>query len=199
MRDFKYFFILLFALQSFVAFAQQSEKKKRGTYALVAYVGGGVGYYLTLAGVPAYLNPQVSKWSSLTSLRVMWQPDHLVRVGVETGKMQFLSYRFKDSVGNDGRIIVNAVPLLVEWSMAVSKRFQVFAGSGVYFLTTKMDYAGKSRSNKLSIGWMAAISYLHPLGKDLNLGTELKWMDAAETTDGSLGFQLQLVYRFLKW
>jgi hypothetical protein len=28
---------------------------------------------------------------------------------------------------------------------------------------------------------------------------ELKYMDAAETSDGSIGFQLQWVWKFLKW
>lgn len=176
-----------------------NSKRKRGQYSLVAYVGGGVGYYFSVAGVPAYLNPEVSKYSPVTTFRIMWHPDHLVRVGIETGRLRFLSYRFKDSLGNDGRIMVNAVPLLVEWSMAVKERLHLFAGSGVYFLTTKMNYAGEARSKKLSIGWMAAASYMQPLSKDLNLGMELKWMDAAETTDGSFVLQLQLVWRFLKW
>lgn len=175
------------------------DKPKRGQYSLVAYVGGGVGYYFSVAGVPAYLNPVVSKYSPVSSFRIMWHPDHLVRVGIETGRLRFLSYRFKDSLGNDGRIMVNAVPLLVEWSMAVKERLHLFAGSGVYFLTTKMNYAGEARSKKLSIGWMAAAAYMQPLSKDLNLGVELKWMDAAETTDGSFILQLQLVWRFLKW
>jgi hypothetical protein len=173
--------------------------KRRGEYGLVAYVGGGAGYYFNVAGVPDYLNPRISSFSPMTSLRIMWHPDHLVRVGLETGKMQFLSYSFKDSVGNDGKVMVTAVPLLVEWSMAVTKRIHAYAGSGVYFLTSKLDYAGEARSKKLSIGWMAAISYIHPVNNVLGIGTELKWMDAAETTDGSLGLQVQLVWKFLKW
>ena len=176
-----------------------SQPVRRNEYALVLYAGGGPGYYLPVAGAPAYLNPEVSKWSPVTSVRLMWFPDHLLKVGVESGYMRFLSYSFKDSVGNKGRILVNAVPLLVEWSMALTKRFNVFAGSGVYFMDSQLDYAGRSSSQKLSIGWMAAVSYIHPLSANLGLGTELKWLDAAETTDGSISLQVQLVWKILKW
>jgi hypothetical protein len=110
-----------------------------------------------------------------------------------------LNYSAKDSAGNVARVQTNAVPLLIEWTMALTKRFNVFAGSGVYFLTTNLDYAGKATSNKLSIGWMAAASYIHPLSKNLGLGTELKWMDAAESTDGAFCLQLQLVWKFVRW
>jgi hypothetical protein len=129
----------------------------------------------------------------------MWHPDHLVKVGLETGRMTFLNYTARDSVGNIAKVQTNAVPLLVEWTMALSKRFNLFAGSGVYFLTTNLDYAGKATSKKLSIGWMAAASYIHPLSKNVGLGTELKWMDAAESTDGAFCFQVQLVWKFLRW
>jgi len=176
-----------------------SQPVRRNEYALVLYAGGGPGYYLPVAGAPAYLNPTVTKWNPVTTLRLMWFPDHLLKVGVETGYMRFLSYSFKDSVGNKGRILVNAVPLLVEWSMALTKRFNVFAGSGVYFMNAMLDYAGRSSSQKVSIGWMAAVSYIHPLSANLGLGTELKWLDAAETTDGSISLQVQLVWKILKW
>ncbi|HET7898813.1 MAG TPA: hypothetical protein VFL47_14110, partial [Flavisolibacter sp.] len=73
------------------------------------------------------------------------------------------------------------------------------AGSGVYFLTTNLDYRGKTTSNKLSIGWMAAASYIFPLSEKLGLGTEAKWMNAAETSNGILSLQLQLVWKFLNW
>ena len=203
MCDLKKIALLLCTASLFVQASGQeeftSQPVKRNEYALVVYAGSGPGYYLPVAGAPAYLNPDVSKWSPVSTVRLMWFPDHLLKVGVETGYMRFLSYSFKDSVGNKGRILVNAVPLLVEWSMALTKRFNVFAGSGVYFMNSRLDYAGRSSSQKISIGWMAAVSYIHPLSENLGLGTELKWLDAAETTDGSISLQVQLVWKILKW
>lgn len=176
-----------------------SQGNRRGDYGLVAYVGGGFGYYLSVTGVPDYLRPTINRISPVGTLRLMWHPDHLVKVGVETGHVTFVSYTLTDSVGQKGKVRLDAVPVLIEWTMALTKRFNVFAGSGVYFLNTNLDYAGKSTSSKLSIGWMAAVSYIQPLGKNTGLGTEIKWLDAAESTDGSLSLQLQLVWKFMKW
>ena len=113
--------------------------------------------------------------------------------------MTFYSYSFKDSAGVSGKTKLQAVPLLIEWSMAVTKRLNFFAGSGIYFLTTNLDYQGSTTSPKLSIGWMAAGSYIHPLSGTVGLGTELKWMTASETSNGIVALQLQLVWKFLKW
>jgi len=176
-----------------------SQPVRRGDYSLVAYISGGIGHYPSYSGALAYLQPTITNLNPVSTIRVMWHPDHLLKVGLETGYMTFLSYTLKDTAGNKGKVVLNAIPLLLEWTMAISKRFNVFAGSGVYFLNTKLDYAGKTSSKKLSVGWMAAASYIQPLFKNVGLGTEVKWMDAAESKDGSICLQLQLVWRFLKW
>jgi len=193
-------FLLLFL--SVRASAQKeftSQATGRGDYSLVVYVSGGLGYYPSYAGKLLYLQPKISNINPVSTVRLMWHPDHLLRVGLETGYMTFLSYTIKDSAGNKGKVVLDAIPLLLEWTMAVTKRVNVFAGSGVYFTHTRLNYAGKTSSKKLSVGWMAAASYIHPLSKNLGLGTEVKWMDAAESRDGSICVQLQLVWRFLKW
>jgi hypothetical protein len=204
MHAFNKYLIFPFLLLLTTACAAQEEEftsqpTKRNEYALVAYVSGGPGYYLSVAGVPEFLQPKIRKINPVGTVRLMWHPDHLIKVGVETGYMTFVSYSLRDSMGNRGRVRLDAVPVLVEWTMALTKRFNVFAGSGVYFLTTRLDYGEKSMANKLSIGWMAAVSYIHPLGKNTGLGAELKWLDAAESTDGTLALQVQLVWKFLRW
>lgn len=176
-----------------------SRPTGRGEYSLVLYLSGGMGYYASTSGAPAYLHPAVSRWQPVGTLRVMWHPDHLLKAGLETGNLTFYSYRLSDSSGKTGKIALNATPILLEWSMSLKNRLNIFAGSGLYFLKTKLDYAGTVNSNKLNVGWMAAASYIYPIGKQVGLGTEVKWLYAAETSNGSVCGQLQLVWRFLQW
>src|SRR5829696_945069 len=193
----------LFMLVGLKASSQEdefsSQPQKRGEYGWVVYISGGVGYYVSDKGTPSYLNPKVSNSGHATNLRIMWHPDHLLKVGLETGHMTFYSYTFKDSTGLGGETKLTAIPVLFEWTMAVTKRLNLFAGSGVYFLRSNLDYQGRTSSSKLSIGWMAAGSYIHPLSANVGLGTEVKWMEAAETSNGIVSLQLQLVWKFLKW
>jgi hypothetical protein len=182
--------------------AQEKEFTSMPTgrdYALVSYVGGGFGLYANDAGTPVHLQTNLDKLKANSFVRLMWHPDHLLRFGLESGYMTFYSYTLKDSANRTGKAALRAVPVLVEWSMALTKRFNIFAGSGVYLLTTNLDYLTKTKSHKVSVGWMAAASYILPVSKQMGLGMELKYMDAAETSDGSMIFQLQWVWKFLKW
>jgi hypothetical protein len=203
MQNSKKILLLAACLWSFCACAQPggftSEPVKRGAYSFVVYVSGGLGHYPAYSKDLAYLDPTIQNVNPVSTIRIMWHPDHLVKVGLETGYMTFLNYTLKDSAGQRGKVVLNATPLLVEWTMALTKRFNVFAGSGVYFLTTNLDYKGKTRSKKISVGWMAAASYIQPLSKNMGLGAEVKWLDAAESRDGTICLQLQWVWRFLQW
>ncbi|MCW3087949.1 MAG: hypothetical protein JWQ78_1335 [Sediminibacterium sp.] len=189
----------LLVAMSFSAHAQTNDQPAgRGEYALVAYIGGGMGYYATNAGAPSFANT-VNRWGHAATIRILWHPDHLLRVGFETGHMTFYSYKLKDSAGNTGRTELTGVPLLLVTSMPVTKRLNIFFGTGFTSVSTNLDYKGHTNSSKLSVSWMLAASYIQPLSEKLGIGTELKWMDAAETADASVVAQIQLVWKFLKW
>jgi hypothetical protein len=198
--------ILLFVLLSLgmASTAQETDEftsrpTGRGEYSLVAYASGGFGYFPSDKGTPAYLQPVKTKWNTVGTLRIMWHTDRLLKAGIETGYITFYSYKLRDSAGRTGKIALNATPILLEFSMSLKNRFNIFAGTGLYILNTKLDYDGKVNSNKLSSGWMLAASYIYPIGKKVGLGTEVKWLYATETSNGSVCGQIQLVWRFLKW
>lgn len=171
----------------------------RGQYSLVAYISGGMGYFAENAGAPAFVTTRLNKWGPAATVRILWHPDHLLRMGVETGHITFYSYTIKDSVGNTGKTSLTGIPLLLVASMPITARINAFFGTGFYQMTTNLNYKGSTSSGKFAVGWMIAASYIQPLSKNLGLGTELKWMDAAETADASVVAQLQLVWKFLKW
>ncbi|RYD98311.1 MAG: hypothetical protein EOP50_05040 [Sphingobacteriales bacterium] len=195
--------LTLLLLVSAAGFAQDtlftSLPSGRGNYALVAYINGGLGVFASERSSPAYLNPKMNRFNPVATIRIMWHPDHLLKVGLESGHITFFRYGLTDSAGKKGSISLEATPLLLVWSMSVSERLNIFAGSGAYFLKTRLDYDGKTTANKFSVGWMAAASYIFPLGKNSGLGTEFKWLYAAETSNGSLCLQLQYVWKFAKW
>jgi hypothetical protein len=166
--------------------------------ALVVYLGGGGGYFASREGAPAYLHPVVQHINPVGTVRVMWHPRFLLRVGLETGLVNFYQYTLKDSVNNPGKIRLSAIPVLLEWSMAVTRHFNLFAGSGAYIMITNLDYQQNATAYKFNVGWMAAASYIVPLSASTGLGTEAKWLYAAGTSNGTFCLQLQFVWKFLK-
>ncbi len=134
---------------------------KQGLYSLNVFVGGGVSFYLANPGTPADLKSQVSQTHPIGTLRVMWYPDHLLRVGLETGITNFYSYKIHDTIS--GSVVVQAVPLLLVFSMPITKHISLFAGPGGYFITSKLDFEGQNQAGTFSLGWMAAGSYEYPI------------------------------------
>lgn len=164
----------------------------------VLYVGGGLaGYTTTINPTAGILQGDVSKISPVGTFRIMWHPGYRLRLGIETGYTNFYSYHVKN--GNvSGKVSLDAIPLLIVWSMPVVKRVSIFAGLGSYWLTTRLNYDGQVKSKTFSLGSNIALSYTQPLSKTLGLAAEAKWMNAFETKDNLLSLQVLLVWRIFK-
>ena len=82
----------------------------------------------------------------------MWHPSHRVSMGIETGFIIFYSYNFNDSLGKKGKLSFQSIPILVEYSFPLTKRLNIYAGSGIYLLYTVLDYGVHSKAQKFSPG-----------------------------------------------
>ncbi|WP_020596278.1 hypothetical protein [Spirosoma panaciterrae] len=182
---------------------------RRGPYTLVVTAGGGLSYYSTHLGVPQTIDePHLSRFGTPSSLRVMWYPDHRLRVGLETGWTTMYSYRGKVA-GDNTHVYVSAVPILVVFSMplgwltgtdrSVARRMAITAGTGLYVNHSRLDYQGTVMSNTNSLGWMAAASYTYPIGRRFRIAGELKWFDAVAVENAAFTAELQLVWRAFSW
>jgi len=176
-----------------------STRPNRGPFRLLIYAGLGTSLYSTSIQPPGSLsNLQQSRVGIPATLRIMWQTDHRLRMGIETGYVSMYTYRgvVQDK---DARIRVSAIPILPVFSMSVVKRFSVYAGTGPFLINSHLYYDGTTRGTTLSLGWMAAATYTQPLTKNLGLAAEVKWYDASQTDDSCLIAQATLVWRALTW
>lgn len=192
----------LLLLASTPGFGQQEEEAsttRSKKYSLILYLNGGYGFFPSNSVAPAYLKPKLSRLNPVTTARIMWKPDHRLKAGFETGFMTFYSYELTDADGKPGKVSLDAIPLLLEFSISLKKHLNLFAGPGFYIVKTNLNYAGQTKASTVNPGWMAAIDFTEPITKDLSLGAEAKWLYAAETARGSFGLQLQLTYRFFRW
>ncbi|UFH55431.1 hypothetical protein [Spirosoma sp. KNUC1025] len=181
----------------------------RGPYTLVVTVGSGLSYYATHLGVPAPLEQtQVSRFGVPAMLRLMWFPDHRLRIGLETGWTTMYSYRGQVA-GESAHVYVSMVPILLVFSMplawlsgnerSLARRLALSVGTGAYINHSRLDYAGTVMANSNSLGWMAAGSYTYPIGRRFRVAGELKWYDAVATENSAFTAELQLVWRPFSW
>lgn len=174
------------------------DSTEKDTYAMVLYAGGGLSLYPVAAGVPSHLDTRIRYLGPSACVRLMWLPDRRLRVGFESGWSTLYSYTI-EGPGPRGRVDQVAVPLLLMWSMPITKRFSLFAGYGTYRITSKLDYLGTSTAATFSLGYAAALSYVYPLSRTVGVDLEVKWYNAAETRHTLLLAQLQLVWKLHRW
>ncbi|HTL10086.1 MAG TPA: hypothetical protein VL307_17550 [Chitinophagaceae bacterium] len=173
--------------------------QQKGQYAFVIYGGGGISSYVGPIGAPGLGAPSsVQRNHAAGTFRIMWHPDHLLRVGIETGYITFYDYAVQNGA-TKGRVQLSGIPVLLVWSMALSKRFNVFAGVGSYFMATDLTYKDKVRSSTLALGINASVNYVQPISPKLGIAAELKWSDVTQTKDYAMSAQLMLVWKFLEW
>jgi hypothetical protein len=197
----KYLLPLAPWLVATVAAAQgpsRPDSAQAHTYALVLYATGGCSWYPAVPGVPGHLETRTTTWAPSATGRLMWLPDHRLRVGLESGWTPLYAYTI-DGPGPHGKVEQTVVPLLLMWSMPITKHFSLFAGYGTYRLTSKLDYLGTTRASTFSLGYAAALSYVHPLTGTVGLDAELKWYNPAETRHHLLLGQLGLVWKLYRW
>ncbi|MBL0358993.1 MAG: hypothetical protein IPP72_19975 [Chitinophagaceae bacterium] len=117
--------------------AQKKVKKERlprRKPSFVLQAGGGASYYTAHVNTSsvAYTGT-LNKWSPAGTLRLMWYPRYRLRLGLETGFTNFYRYKVTDTSGQ-GQVSLQAIPLLVVWSMQVLPRLNIYAGFGSYIL-----------------------------------------------------------------
>jgi len=186
-----------------------STAYERGPYAVVVSVGGGLSYYAMALGIPVELEGgRRNRVGVPATVRVMWHPDHRLRLGLESGYVPMYGYRGQVN-GLPSKVTVSSVPVLLVWSMplawlsgterSLARRLSLAAGTGAYFITSRLDYAGTVNGRTTSLGWMAAGSYTQPINRTLRAAVELKWYNSVATDDAAFAVQLQLVWRALSW
>lgn len=183
--------IILFSLLLSTAFTQSYHLNVRG----------GAGYSRFLTDMD-YSGLNKSGFSS--SFRLMWQPEHLLQIGLETGYNYLYNYEetgIETEFGiTDATSTLTSVPLLLVLSMRVIDGVHISAGFGPSFLTTFFDsFDLQTTSSQTSTSYFWATDYEYFLSKNFSLGGELRWYYMHKIEDGTLSLNLTLGYRILSW
>ncbi|MBD2699773.1 hypothetical protein IC229_03935 [Spirosoma sp. BT702] len=207
------YWLIAWLFGSLGARAQQSEidslLSQRGPYAIVVTAGTGLSYYSTHLGVPPTLEAaRVSRFGFPGTIRVMWYPDHRLRVGLETGWTTLYSYR-GFIAGERSQVYVSTTPILLMFAMPLgwltgtersfARRMSIMGGTGVYIVRSRLNYGNIVNASTYSTGWMAGASYAQPVGRRFRAAVELKWYDAVASENAAFVAEVHLVWRAFSW
>ncbi|MGB5849752.1 MAG: hypothetical protein WBH40_14765, partial [Ignavibacteriaceae bacterium] len=137
-------------------------------------------------------------------IRLMWEPEHLLSIGIESGYLHLYDISTQRSLENGKTFNVSseltAVPIITVFSMELIENFRLSIGSGLFILTSKVDALGNPvNSTQVSTGSLASGSYFYPLSHTISLGGEIKYYLINKIEDGDLTLQFSLQYRFLTY
>lgn len=182
--------------------AQRKVKKERlprRKPSFVLQAGGGMSYYTGDVNLRSVATPgSLNKWSPAGTVRVMWYPRYRLRLGIESGFTNFYRYKVNDPDG-EGKVVLQAIPVMIVWNMQLLPRFNIYAGFGSFFLSTHLDYRGKVVSGDAVLGSNLAMSYTLPINNRVGIAAEAKFMNAFETKDAALTLQLHFVWKVFQW
>jgi hypothetical protein len=170
-------------------------------YSLTAYVSGGYAHDVSSFEIsPAGLD----RGGAGFSVRVMWKPEHLLRMGLEIGRTHVYSVKqegLQTAYGKtDVNLTLNATPILLVFSMSPFDNLDVYVGGGSAFLNSDaQSFGSTSATSSLSGGAMAAVSYMRPLSDAWSIGGEAKWLYFDKYDDTVVSVQVMVSFKFLEW
>ena len=180
-------------------FSQTYSQSDDSEYAVTAYINAGYSRFISELDYN-----DLNKNGFSGTIRLMWEPEHLLSIGIESGYLQLYDIStqltIQDTITFNGSSELTAVPILAVYSMELFENFKISVGSGMFLLTSKVDALGNPvNSNQVSTGVLGSASYFYPISHTLSLGGEIKYYLINKIEDGDLTLQFSLQYRFLTY
>jgi hypothetical protein len=190
----KLIIVVLVCFFSTIVSAQEEINTAVKTHKFTLYAGLGPNYYFNNL-VPA--KEYVKELNYSFAARFMWEPEHLLSLGIESGYNKLYTVDFKEQ--SDARISNAAIPILIVVSMKFLKTFYFNFGTGQSILLNKVSDSkiGDINSSVLSLGDFAgAFGYRKQVKEHLSLGAESKFYYSSKLNDKNIALLFMVGYSF---
>jgi hypothetical protein len=191
-------FILLLLMNSHQLDCQEG----RGYRSLMLTIGGGYGHYFnTFSNV---LDKDISNNRPSFYARLMWQPEHLVGIGFESGYYEFYSTTRIETGSSSEKLTtnLNVIPLFISFSVRATKHLKAdFATGGAlmeYTVLKNKSRNGSVTGTTLSMSDFAAgVGWYTPVGKRFQLGADVRYMYIGKTADSHISVSINLSWMII--
>ena len=161
-------------------------------------VGTGISHYInTLQDDPQ--RTALRQNFNCYSFRFMWEPEHRLSLGIETGYYKAYEVQLSESK-QVNTAILSVIPILFRVQMRVFKRFYASVATGISFHQSLINALG-TQSDSEAMGFsnlQFSAGYIHPITKQFGLGLEAKFLSENKTEDMILSFEAVARYQFKK-
>jgi hypothetical protein len=186
--------LLLAGALGLQASGQSTEKAQLKKRKFVLYAGFGPNYYFDNLQFEGSL---VNKINYSFVGRLMWEPEHLLSVGIESGYYRL--YTVNAPAPSNARIANSAIPLHIVVSMKFLKHYYFDFSMGQSLLENRVHSPvyGDFNANSWSLAdFGAALGYRHLFNQRFTLGAELKYFYSTRNVDENLAIVAVGGFRF---
>jgi hypothetical protein len=184
--------VLCLAVTGLQAQTADTAPAKRHNFAVYAGLGPNI-YFNNLV----LAKDNVNEFNYSFAGRIMWEPEHLLSLGLESGYYRLYSVSFAEQP--DVKISNWAVPIQVVISMKFLKHFYAAFSSGQTILVNKVSTPkyGKLDATSLSLGdYAGSVGYKYQLKKRFSIEGEVKLFHASKLDDTNMALLFLAGYSF---
>lgn len=160
------------------------------------YVSTGISHYInTLQIDPSRVGLRQN--FSCSSFKFMWEPEHRLSMGVETG--YYKVYEVQLAEGKDiNTASLTVIPILFCVQMRIFKHFFATVGTGVSIHHSEVNYQrNHSESEAMAFSNLQfSAGYIYPVAKQFGLGIKCQFLSENKTEDGIFSLQAVARYQF---
>jgi hypothetical protein len=185
---------LLICCSSFAAMAQSDNAPQYKRHKYTVYGGVGPNYYFNNL---VRLKGQVNELNYSFAARFMWEPEHRLSIGFETGYYRLYNLALK---GPKNTTIKNsAIPIQLVVSMKFLRNWYGNFSIGRSFLINDIttDANGNFDASNFSLAdFSGTVGYKRRLSDHFSLGAETKYYYASKAEDANIALLFMAGYSF---
>lgn len=174
-----------------------AAQSRDSTYKILIESGGGYG--LSKDSV----SQSVTRYGFSGMLRIMWKPDHHLKVGIETGWLRIASLDEEEIKNEFGTVkldaSLNAIPVMAVFDMDIWC-LNLYTGLGYYYVISTISVETEEiTTTKWNVGFYLALAYKYPISEKIKLCGELKWCSIGELGKTILLAEVFVSYNLFEW
>ncbi len=195
MQD-KYFIVFILVVFLFLfTLTEHKAQNNDPLYNVNFNLGLGPSIYLTDMDYENFYG----NYPFVFTFRIMWEPEHLLKLGVESGYLPlfYLETKFFDTVfgTTNAELSLNSIPVMAVFSMEFAENFELIGGVGGFILISEVtSFDNYVLSWSWSNAYELGVSYLHPISANLKVGGEIKTYYISRLENYDLVFNVSLKY-----
>ncbi|MFH1051739.1 MAG: hypothetical protein V1779_12530 [bacterium] len=174
--------------------SQANEVIPDSTFRLMLEVSGGYTASVDSSFLDGGITP---------CIRLMWEPDHKLNIGIETGYMIIEKHTSPEQKYDAGKtsfdVSLKAIPIIAVFNMELWKT-DFYAAMGASYVWTELDaFDDKVYSPVWNYSLMFGWGYTYMFNENIGLGIEAKDYFFTRLNKQVASFQLKLKYCILDW